>query len=183
MAIGSFSTGAVAETFSISGGTPVSHSFSSKWSNSNDPVESDGVSGFMLHVKLPVGMGVGIETYETQVTPQVESSTPDLKLVTNMYDLFYLLPFPVVNITLGVGAGNVKLDCAFVDGTVCGDYWDAGGIGSTTQLWGQFGFPIIPLIDIHVSYHSVSSEVKGKENNPDLKFNGTVIGIGAALIF
>jgi len=39
------------------------------------------------------------------------------------------------------------------------------------------------LIDLHLSYHCVSSEVKVKGDNPDLRFNGTVIGIGATLIF
>ena len=93
------STPAFAELFSVSAGVPFSHSFA------NTEVESDGVSGFFLAAKLPIMVGVGIESYKTKIKGTTQ------KLATSMYDIFYQLPIPIVNLTLGLGMGSTELQC------------------------------------------------------------------------
>ena len=56
-----YSTSAFAELFSVSAGVPFSHSFAD-----TKFAESDGVSGFFLAAKLPIMVGVGIESYKTK---------------------------------------------------------------------------------------------------------------------
>ena len=89
------STSAFAELFSISAGAPFSHSFAD-----TKVFESDGVSGFFIAGKLPIMVGVGIESYKTKL----KNSTTTL--ATSMYDIFYQLPIPIVNLTLGLGTGS-----------------------------------------------------------------------------
>lgn len=178
-----FSSNAFAELFSISAGIPVQHTFNAEWDSAlgGDAVESDGVSGYMFHVKFPIMFGVGLETYTTKI------KDPDLienvELSTTLYDVFWLTPIPIINFTIGAGAGTAKLECDVIGGGKCSDKWEDGGFGSTTQLWAQLGFPIFPFIDIHASYHVVSTSLKGKDSNSDSTLNGNVIGIGAAFIF
>lgn len=176
-----FSTNAFAELFSVSAGIPVSHSITSKWSDDSE-IETDGVSGVMLHVKFPIMIGVGYESYATKIKSPSSSSFDDIELSTTMYDVFYLTPVPIVNFTIGVGIGSSTLECEDSSGAKCSDNYEAGSIGSSTQFWGQLGFPVFPMLDIHLSYHSVSAKVKGKEVD-DLTFNGNMIGLGAAFIF
>lgn len=169
-----------AEFFSISVGIPVVHTFTDNWSGSGKKIESDGVSGAMLHIKFPIMVGLGIESHETSLKQPVSTfPLSDMKLITNLIDVFYFLPIPVVNITLGLGVGNVSLECTTNSGN-CSDNYEAG---IATQLWGQLGFPVIPLIDVHVSYHAISAKVKGKENIDNLSFGGSIVAVGFALVF
>ena len=92
------STPAFAELLSVSSGVPFSHSVAD-----TKVAESDGVSGFFLAAKLPIMVGVGIESYKTKL----KNSTTIL--ATSMYDIFYQLPIPIVNMTLGLGMGSTEL--------------------------------------------------------------------------
>jgi hypothetical protein len=175
-----FSTSAFAEFFSVSAGIPLSHTFKGEWSGSGGKVESDGVSGYMLHVKFPIMVGVGLEAYDTNIKAPDGANFDNMKLSTQLYDVFYLLPVPIVNITLGVGAGNTSLDCDVSGGASCDDFYEAG---TAYQWWAQFGFPIFPFLDVHASYHDVTAKVKGKDSNDDLSFNGNVIALGVAFVF
>ena len=83
-----YSTPSFAELFSVSAGIPFSHSFAD-----TKVAESDGVSGFFLAAKLPIMVGVGIESYKTKL----KNSTTTL--ATSMYDIFYQLPIPTVSYT------------------------------------------------------------------------------------
>jgi len=89
-----------AELFSVSAGIPLSHDIK------DENLESDGVSGFFFHVKFPILVGVGLENYETKIKDS------DTKIGTTMYDIFYLLPIPVINLTVGLGAGQSELKCS-----------------------------------------------------------------------
>lgn len=169
----SFSSPAKAEFFSISAGVPVAHSIS----NSN--METDGVNGFFAHFKLPIMIGLGIETYETGIDYD-DPGVSDMSLKTNMYDIFWLTPVPVVNFTIGAGLGTVELECDVADGSQCSDFLDKGG---ATQIWAQLGFNVLPLLDLHVSYHQISGTVGGKNGADDEKIDGTVYGVGASFIF
>ncbi len=181
-----FNTSAFAELFSVSVGVPVMHTTSTSWETVNGDVETDGVSGAMAHVKFPIMIGLGLEVYETKLKSPDSSGMEDIKLNTQMIDVFYLTPIPIVNFTIGLGIGNVSLDCDVSGGTKCSDYWEAGGMGSAYQWWGQLGFPIFPFLDIHLSYHSVNAKVKAKDDVTgieDEKFDGNVIGLGVAFVF
>ena len=50
-----------AELFSVSAGIPLSHDIK------DENLDSDRVSGFFFHVKFPILVGVGLESYETKI--------------------------------------------------------------------------------------------------------------------
>ena len=162
------STSAFAELFSVSAGVPFSHSFA------NTKVESDGVSGFFLAAKLPIMVGVGIESYKTKL----KNSTKIL--ATSMYDIFYQLPIPIVNLTLGLGMGSTELQCGS-----CSTF----DKGSATQWYTSVGIPILPFFDAHLSLRRVSSKIKtnaasgGTAKGTEYDVGGTVAGIGIAFGF
>jgi len=174
-----FSTGVFAETFSVSAGVPMQHTFDGKWDN-GDKVESGGISGYMLHVKFPIMIGIGLEAYETNIKPPSNGNFDDMKLSTSLFDVFYLTPIPLVNVTIGAGAGTTGVSCSIDGGETCNDYYEAG---IAYQWWAQFGFSFFPFLDAHVSYHDVTAKVKGKSGGDDLSFNGNVIALGVAFIF
>ena len=158
------STPAFAELFSVSAGVPFSHSFA------NSKVESDGVSGFFLAAKLPIMVGVGIESYKTKIKGTTQ------KLATSMYDIFYQLPIPIVNLTLGLGMGSTELQCGS-----CSTF----DKGSATQWYTSVGIPILPFFDAHLSLRRVSSKIKTNADSGDTEYDvgGTVAGIGIAFGF
>ena len=157
------STQVYAELFSASIGVPISHTIS------DDTVaESDGVSGTFMHAKFPlIPLGIGIESYKTNI----KDNAP-LKIATTMFDIFYLLPIPIINLTLGIGAGNVKID---------------GGSGfkkgSASQWYTSVGMPILPLFDIHLSYRSVTAKNTKDQDGKKIDLSGNVTGIGMAFTF
>ena len=153
-------------------GIPFSHTFSGNY-NGGEAVKSDGVSGMFIQVGVPMFPGVGIDNYKTGV----KSETTDVELDTMIYNLYYLLPIPMINLTLGVGAGSTELKC-----DVCSSVFDKG---SATQWYASFGFPIIPLFDLHLSYRSVSSKIKLKAafGGTESDFGGNVMGLGIGFNF
>ena len=163
-----YSTPSFAELFSVSAGVPFSHSFA------NTKVESDGVSGFFLAAKLPIMVGVGIESYKTKIKGKTQ------KLATSMYDIFYQLPIPIVNLTLGLGMGSTELQCGS-----CSTF----DKGSATQWYTSVGIPILPFFDVHLSLRRVSSKIKtnaaseGTSKGTEYNVGGTVAGIGIAFGF
>jgi len=148
-------------------GVPLSHTFTGKYS-SGEEVKSDGVSGAFIQVGVPILPGIGMDSYKTKF----ENVTTEL--ATMIYNLYYLLPIPVINLTLGVGAGSTELQCA-----ACSSAFEKG---SATQWYASFGMPIIPLFDLHLSYRSVSSKIKiisGGEHD----LSGNVMGLGIGFNF
>ena len=163
------STPAFAELFSVSAGVPFSHSFAD-----TKVRESDGVRGLFLAAKLPIMVGVGIEMYDTKL----KNSKTTLR--TAMYDIFYQLPIPIVNLTLGLGMGSTELQCGS-----CSTF-DKGG---ATQWYTSVGIPIFPFFDAHLSLRRVSSKIKTNAASGDTPkgteydLGGTVAGIGVAFGF
>ena len=163
------STPVFAELFSVSAGTPFSHSFAD-----TEVAESDGVRGLFLAAKLPIMVGVGIEMYKTKLK---DSKTT---LATSMYDIFYQLPIPIVNLTLGLGLGSTQLECQS-----CSIY----DKGTAAQWYSSLGIPILPLFDAHISFRSVSAKIKNNTvsgavpKGTEYNFGGTVAGIGIAFGF
>ena len=151
--------------FSVSVGMPLGYD-----SNSN-------MEGYFLGVQLPFALGLGIDSHK------VKGDKPqELVVDTNMYNLFYQLPIPVINLILGVGTGSQELICDDVgNGTSCSDSFDKG---SATQFYTSLGFPIMPLFDLHISYRMITSKnMKNKASEEKLDYSGSVTGIGIAFNF
>ena len=172
-----FSTHAFA--FSVSVGMPMNQKFVDS--------ESKSMSGYLIGVQLPFAVGLGVDSYKTKV-----KDMEYLELETNMYNIFYQLPIPVVNLIFGLGAGNHQFKCSDVfDGAhspaiSCEDYFKKG---SVTQWYTSIGIPIIPFFDIHLSYRSINSKKvemtskAGDEAGSKSDLNSTVTGLGIAFNF
>ena len=156
--------------FSVSVGTPLAYSFANGGSSSN-------TEGYFLGVQLPFALGLGMDSHK------VKGDKPqELVVDTNMYNLFYQLPIPVINLILGVGTGSQELICDDVgNGTSCSDSFDKG---SATQFYTSLGFPIMPLFDLHISYRMITSKnMKNKASEEKLDYSDSVTGIGFAFNF
>ena len=163
-----FSTQAFA-LINFSVGVPLSHTFSGKY-NGGDEVKSDGVSGYFIQIGVPILPGIGMDSYKTKLKDW--SDPTDLE--TSIYNLYYLLPIPVINITLGAGVGSTEIKFSGSE-----KYFDKG---PASQVYASLGFPIIPLFDLHLSYRSVSSKVKIKSGG-EHDFGGNVMGLGIGFNF
>ena len=155
---------------SVSVGSPLNYSFAKGGSNSN-------TEGYFLGVQLPFALGLGMDSHK------LKGEKPStLELHTNMYNLFYQLPIPVINLILGVGTGSQEYICNDVgNGTSCSDALDKG---SATQFYTSLGFPIMPLFDLHISYRMITSKnIKVKATGAKFDMSGSVAGIGVAFNF
>ena len=168
-------------------GVPYSHSLTGKNSDGSAK-KAKSVSGFFIQVGVPMLPGLGIDKYTTKDEGGV------FEFETNMYNLYYLLPIPIINLTLGLGTGTTEMKCPA--GTFSGIAADCSGIydkGSASQWYASVGMPIIPLFDIHLSYRSVTAKnmkIKSTYCNVDCKgdaagldFSGNVMGFGIGFNF
>jgi hypothetical protein len=121
---------------------PISYSF-------DDGGTADEVSGFKAGIALPVfpavGIGLGYENY----TVKDKDEGVESEVAFEIFDLFAEIPFPFLNLSLGLGMGTHEV-------TV--DVLDIKEEGGVTQWFVSVGYPIVPLIDVHVGYHAVSAE-------------------------
>ena len=150
-------------------GVPLSHTITGKASDGSE-IKSEGVSGTFIQVGVPMLPGIGMDSYKTKI----ESDDP-FELETMIYNLYYLLPIPIINLTLGVGTGSTTFKCSG-----CDAYFDKG---SASQWYASFGMPIIPLFDLHLSYRSVSSKIKNKSGSMEHDVSGNVMGLGIGFNF
>ena len=148
-------------------GVPLSHTITGK-TNEGSEIKAKGVSGTFIQVGVPILPGIGIDSYKTKLDDDVT------ELATMIYNLYYLLPIPIINLTLGAGVGSTEMQCG-----TCAASFDKG---TANQWYVSFGMPIIPLFDLHLSYRSVSSKIKiisGGEHD----FSGNVMGLGIGFNF
>ena len=148
-------------------GVPLSHTITGK-TNDGSEFKAKGVSGTFIQVGVPMLPGIGIDSYKTKLDDDVT------ELATMIYNLYYLLPIPIINLTLGAGVGSTEMQCG-----TCAASFDKG---TANQWYVSFGMPIIPLFDLHLSYRSVSSKIKiisGGEHD----FSGNVMGLGIGFNF
>ena len=175
--------------FSISVGVPFSHSLTGKNTDGSEK-KVKSVSGFFIQAGLPLLPGLGIDKYTTKAKDNV------FEFETNMYNLFYLLPIPIVNLTFGLGMGTTELKCPAGTYSAQGIAADCSGIydkGSASQWYASVGIPIIPLFDMHLSYRSVTAKntkIKSTYCTADCKgdaagldFSGNVMGFGIGFNF
>ena len=150
-------------------GVPLSHSYAD-----TKVAESDGVSGYFIQIGVPMLPGLGMDSYETKT--KCEGCDKEQKISTTMYNLYYLLPIPIVNLTIGLGTGKIQS----YYGSVAGDD------GAATQWYTSFGMPIIPLFDLHLSYRSISSKIEstsGDDKGTKYDYGGSVMGLGIGFNF
>ena len=165
-----FSTQAFA-LINFSVGVPLSHTFTKAEDSEGNSIKSDGVSGTFIQVGIPILPGIGMDNIETKLKDS------DRKIATTIFNLYYLLPIPVINLTLGAGVGSTEFKC---EG--CSSLYDKG---ATSQWYTSFGFPIIPLFDLHLSYRSINAKVKGKglAEGKEIDFSSNVMGLGIGFNF
>ena len=164
-----FSTQAFA-LLNFSVGVPLSHSMTGQFIGGDD-IESEGVSGTFVQIGVPILPGIGMDNIESKVGS-------DIKIATTIYNLYYLLPIPVINLTFGVGVGSTEFKC---EG--CSSLYDKG---ATSQWYTSFGMPIMPLFDLHLSYRSVSSKIEmitGSDKGKKDDVGGNVMGLGIGFNF
>ena len=146
---------------SVSVGVPVSYQCETK-------CELDSLSGYFLGVQLPFALGLGMDSIK------VKGKGATLTDVSNIYNIFYQLPIPVINLIFGLGVGS-----GGAEGDGSEDYEDS----TINQWYTSIGIPLIPLFDFHVSYRSITSKdgkYKGKKMDSD---TSTVMGAGIAFNF
>ena len=154
-------------------GVPLSHTFTGKFSDGT-AIESDGVSGYFIQIGVPMLPGIGMDSYKAQV--KCPTCDNPFYVSTTMYNLYYLLPIPIINLTIGLGTGKSQYESE----------GQAGDDGTATQFYTSIGVPIIPLFDIHLSYRSVSSKIEstsGRDKGEKDDVGGNVMGLGIGFNF
>ncbi len=150
---------------SISLGIPVS----STPKECEGTCETDSLSGYFLGVQLPFALGLGVDSHKHKYKGDTVS------VVTSMYNVYYQLPIPVINLIFGLGVGSQG-----IEGTGS-EYFEKG---SANQWYTSIGFPIMALFDIHLSYRSITSnEMKIKSSGTKIKNSSTVMGAGFSFGF
>jgi hypothetical protein len=140
----------------------------------------DKTSGYFLGVSFS-SIGLGIDSYTTKFKTGDDckgcwDADLDAGLKTNMTNIFYQLPVPVVNLIIGLGMGTTEYDC-----TICSQYFNKG---SATQWYTSIGIPLIPLFDIHLSYRSITAKnIEDKGDGTKTDNSGSVTGVGIAFNF
>jgi hypothetical protein len=169
---------------SVSVGIPMSQTITGKEGGKSYGNAPDKTSGYFLGVSF-LSFGLGIDSYTTKFKSGSCNGCWDTRsegvLKTNMTNLFYQLPVPVVNLIIGLGMGTTEYDCKTADGKGCSANYDKG---SATQWYTSIGMPLIPLFDIHLSYRSITSKnIKNKVTELKDDNSGSVTGIGLAFNF
>ncbi len=145
--------------FSISADIPVSYKFS------NGNFSDAKASGLLTKIRLPIGIGLGLESYSVEAR---YLSTFDAELDVTMVDFFYNVPLPVVAVVVGGGIGTGKFE--LVGQTANYDdptFW---------QLFASVGYNIA-VFDFHVGYYMVRGELSGSGlASEDLDANMFTIG-------
>ena len=137
---------------------------------------ADEVSGFKVAVQLPFLAGIGFEDY----TATLKSGGTATEVAFSIVDCFLELPFPAINIGLGIGFGTAAV---VEDPATPGRRFDDANV---FQYFFTLGYPVGPLFDIHLGYHVVSgsadllvNDVKAGELNVD----GNMLSLGVKIGF
>ena len=153
-------------------GVPLSHTFTGKWSDGT-AIESDGVGGYFIQIGVPMLPGLGMDSHKVQI--KNDSNLP-FYVSTTMYNLYYILPIPIINLTLGVGTGKSQFEFAGLK----------GDDGTATQWYTSLGIPILPLFDLHLSYRSISSKIEstsGSDKGEKDDVGANIMGLGIGFNF
>ena len=168
---------------SVSVGIPMSQTITGTYSGASFGNAPDKTSGYFLGVSF-LSIGLGMDSYTTKFkTGSCNGCWPAswaVGLKTNMTNIFYQLPVPIVNLIIGLGTGTTEY-VGKANGKDFSDYYDKG---SASQWYTSIGMPLIPLFDIHLSYRSITSKnIKYKRDGVKDDNSGSVTGIGLAFNF
>ena len=169
--------------FSLSVGIPMSQTITGKQAGKSYGNAPDKTSGYFLGVSF-LSIGLGIDSYTTKFkTGDCKGcweAEVDAGLKTNMTNIFYQLPVPVVNLIIGLGTGTTE----YVGTSEGKDFSVFFDKGSATQWYTSIGIPLIPLFDIHLSYRSITAKnITDKSDGEKYDNSGSVTGIGLAFNF
>ncbi|MDT8446953.1 MAG: hypothetical protein RRB13_08695 [bacterium] len=165
---------ASADMMGVYADIPLSHSLNGTQSDGST-IESDGApSGYMLGLTLPFFMGLGYEAYNTGIKDDLIS---DIQLETKMYNLFLDIPFPMLNLVVGVGAGKHNITCTGCEG--------AFNEGNASQTFVNLGWPVVlGLFDVHLGYHMVKGKIAySADTSQEIDTQGTVTSLGVKFGF
>ena len=147
---------------SVSVGMPVSL-------ECEETCETDSLTGYFLGVQLPFALGLGIDNIKHK------SKGSTLVSVVDIYNIFYQLPIPVINLIFGLGVGSISVE---------GDGSEDWGKGSASQWYTSIGLPILPLFDFHISYRSITTkDLELPDGRKTDSSKSTVMGAGFAFNF
>jgi hypothetical protein len=168
---------------SVSVGMPMSQTITGTNSGASFGNAPDKTSGYFLGVSF-LSFGLGIDSYTTKFkTGDCKGcwdAANDGGLKTNMTNIFYQLPVPVVNLIIGLGTGTTEY-VGTANGNDLSVYYDKG---SASQWYTSIGMPLIPLFDIHLSYRSITAKnIKDKGEGKKDDNSGSVTGVGIAFNF
>ncbi len=159
--------------FYFSAGVPLGYDFSGENYN-GETFETEKISVRMFHAHLSTLFGLGYESYEILLKDS-NYSLYDQTVAFTMYDLFYVLPIPSILFTIGAGFGEAEMKCIS-----CSDYFNKGQV---SQFYLQVGYPFASFMDIHLSYHVISSKIITKIDENELDLSGTNIALGFGISF
>ena len=167
---------------SVSVGMPMGQNITGE-TQSGTANAADKPSGYFLGVSY-LSIGLGMDSYTTKFkTGDCKGcweAKVDAGLKTNMTNIFYQLPVPVVNLIIGLGTGTTE----YVGTSEGKDFSNFFDKGSATQWYASIGMPLIPFFDIHLSYRSITSKnIKHKSDGQIDDNSGSVTGLGLAFNF
>ena len=167
---------------SVSVGMPMGHNITGETQNGTANA-ADKPGGYFLGVSF-LSIGLGMDSYTTKFkTGSCNGCWPAswaVGLKTNMTNIFYQLPVPVVNLIIGLGTGTTE----YVGTSEGKDFSVFFDKGSATQWYTSIGIPLIPLFDIHLSYRSITAKnIASKYDGEKYDNSGSVTGIGLAFNF
>jgi len=166
---------AKADLLSVHADIPLSFSPTQEGADTPDSISGARV-GLSLFI-LP--LGIAYESYEVSYS----SDSVDSKDTYQIASVFVNLPVPVINIALGVGAGMVTGEGELSNGTKL-----TADDSAATSFFATLGYPIIPLLDVHVGYQVINAN-KVEVKNPGGGFeyerdpSGTVWAAGIKIGF
>ncbi len=119
------------------------------------------VSGGSIGITHPMpfipNLGVSRINFQEKQTKTSSSSNDKLSLVTDTkietVNLFYNIPFPVVSIALGIGAGVMKTNTSL---TVSSNSDDSDLSTPVSEGFIHIGLPFWNIIEFHIGYHLMS---------------------------
>ena len=169
---------------SVSVGMPMGQTITGKQGGKSFGNVPDKTGGYFLGVSF-LSIGLGIDSYTTKFkTGDCNGCWPAswaVGLKTNMTNIFYQLPVPIVNLIIGLGTGTTEYVGTNDDGEDFSVFFDKG---SATQWYTSIGIPLIPLFDIHLSYRSITAKnIYDKDEGTKDDNSGSVTGIGLAFNF
>ena len=127
---------------------------------------SPSPEGFIAGAMID-NLGIGLGYYIANQNDAI----PFQQFRWSTLDVTYLLPIPVVNVSVGAGMVFVA-----IDNKVAGTY-SGGGY----QMILKAGYQVIPFLDIHGSYYSTSATVDFGSQSTDV--SSSLIALGVTLSF